>query len=167
MALGTRPAPAVLFAAAFLIALFTRCPCVWGDPAHGTIVTARGAMALVDQADCALARALPVFFDRAGLDTRTLPAVASSRHLISLVQFSFHPTDRLDLHAGAGLAQIVDVPADSIDRRTGWAVGAGASYAVLRPEGFSLGLQLNAVRVSYGATGGFTDETMLVALTTR
>jgi hypothetical protein len=151
MALKTLIVPVVLFASVLATPAIT-----WAEKG--------GPDAIIDQADTALAHALPVVFENGKMATRSLPAIASSRHLITLGELEFHPTDRLDVHAGGGLAQLVDAPAGC--GHTGYAVGGGASLALLRPAGFQVGVQVSAVHVAYGGSG-FTDGTMLVALATR
>ncbi len=124
------------------------------------------APAVIQRADDALAAALPFVFHAGKLETRSVPAFASARHAITLGELQVHVSPRLSVRAGAGLAQIVDAPTELGGAHTGCAVGGSASYALFEPHGLRVGLELSAMHVTYGTTG-FTDETMLVALSTR
>lgn len=123
-------------------------------------------MPIIDRADRALAKALPVLFENAGMAQRNLPAPSGARHAVTLGELTFHVLTRLDVHCGAGLAAIVDAPADSRLPRTGFATSAGASLAIFEPTGFRVGVEVNTLHVRYGATG-LTDQTLMLALTTR
>jgi len=138
-------------------ALFTAAP---------TRADSLAPMPLVERADTALARALPLVFKNGALETQSLPAFATAHHSVTLAELSFEVTKRIVVHGGFGLAEIVDAPVDIAMHHTGFAVGAGASYAIFQPTGYRFGVELSALHVRYGSIG-FTNETMLLALTTR
>jgi hypothetical protein len=122
-------------------------------------------MPVLERADRALARALPMLFGNVDMTSQTLPAPSGARHSLTLGELTFHVISRLDVHCGAGLAAIIDAPTDSRLPRTGFATEAGASLVIARPAGFRLGLDINTLHVRYGSMD-LTDQTMMVALST-
>jgi hypothetical protein len=125
-----------------------------------------GTMTVIDRADRAIARMMPVLFDNTDVAQRSLPAPSGARHSLTLGEISIHVLPRIAIHFGAGLAAIVDAPTDSRLPRTGFATVAGASLAIFEPAGFRVGVEVNTLHVRYGSAG-VTDQTMMLALTTR
>jgi hypothetical protein len=134
--------------------------------ARPTQADTRAPLGIVERADTALARALPIVFKSGTVETRSLPAFAGARHAITLGETQIPITPKLTIRAGAGLAAIEDAPRGSNLAHTGCAFSGTASYVLVEPVGLRIGVELTTLHVSYGATG-FTDETMMLAVTTR
>src|SRR5205814_3282680 len=65
-----------------------------------------GATLVIDRADRAIARLMPVLFDNTDMAQRSLPAPSGSRHSLTMGEISVHVLPRLAVHFGAGLAAI-------------------------------------------------------------
>jgi hypothetical protein len=127
-----------------------------------------GPTPILDRADRALARALPVVFENGTFDHHSVPSLLSStaRHSVTIGELTLKAAGRLDVHFGAGMAELVDAPANTTMRKTGLAGAIGASYALFEPACFRVGVEVDMLRVQYGAVG-FTDERVLLALTMK
>jgi len=127
-----------------------------------------GPQPILDRADTALARALPVVFENGTFDHHSVPSLASrsAKHSVTIGELTLKAIGRLDVHFGAGMAEVIDVPANSTMRRTGIAAAIGASFALVEPACFRVAIDVDTLRVQYGATG-FTDERVLLALTMK
>jgi len=122
--------------------------------------------ALMARADNALFDTLPVLFDHGYMESRTLPAFGGALHSLTLGELQINFTRRLSARAGAGLAAIVDAPADSRTPGTGYAVVGTVDYALLQGHGMRFAAEITAVSVSYGDMS-FIDKTFLLAVTAK
>jgi len=130
------------------------------------LLTQSAPAPVVERPDALLIRAMPMLFQNGHMEERSIPIFSMARHQITLGEYTFHVTRKVDVRAGVGVAEIIDAPANFDLPRTGAAVGGGINYQLALVKGFRVALDFSALHVRYGAVG-MTDETMLIALSTR
>ena len=121
---------------------------------------------VLERADTVLFRAMPSLFQHGKMEERSFPMFSMAHHQVTLGEYNVRVTPKMDIRGGMGLAEIVDAPASFNLPRTGAALGGGINYQLAQVKGFRVALDFSALHVRYGAVG-MTDETMLIAISTR
>src|SRR5215831_12967088 len=134
---------AQLLVAVLTVSAFVAARPTWAD-------TAYQPPAIVARADNMLASALPALMDSGLMESRSLPALGSARHSLTIGELQYAFTPRLSARAGLGLAAVVDVPRDATSDlpHTGCAMLGAVNYTLAHLHGFRIAAEASAVHVS-------------------
>jgi len=164
-----RPAVSFLTLAVLLVAAPTQADSFSAMPMvqrADELLTQALPSPVIERNDALIMRALPNVLQYGSLEERSIPVTSQMHHTVTLAAYTVHCNHRLDVRAGAGLAEIIDAPASLDMPRSGPAFGGGVNYEVAEVKGLRVALDFSALHVSYGNVG-MTDETLLIAVSTR
>src|SRR5215470_12533192 len=83
------------------------------------LLTQNAPTPVLERADLVLFHAMPSLFSHGKMEERSIPIFSMAHHQVTLGEYTVRVTPKLGVRAGAGIAEIIDAPANFNLPRTG------------------------------------------------